>query len=61
MNTYAPTRPAQTLYVNIRRDELAQLKQDRERLQAQVEHLQQQLLALHAPMSPELQARAALN
>ncbi|MDQ0740661.1 DUF6026 family protein [Pseudomonas sp. W4I3] len=61
MNTYAPARPAQTLYVNIRRDELTQLKQERERLQAQVEHLQQQLLALHAPALPELKARAALN
>lgn len=61
MNTYAPTRPAQTLYVTIRRDELSQLKHERELLQAQVAHLQQQLLAQHRLALPETQAGTALN
>lgn len=51
MNTATATRPAQTLYVTIRRDELYQLKQEREQLQAQVAHLQQQLLAQRALVS----------
>lgn len=61
MNTYAPSRPAQTLYVSIRRDELSQLKHERDQLQAQVAHLQQQLLAQHLPALPVAQAGTALN
>ncbi|MBD8097551.1 hypothetical protein IFR08_07145 [Pseudomonas fluorescens] len=41
------TRPPQTLYVNIRRDELRQLKDERDQLQQEVlrlrSHLQAQL------------------
>ena len=37
--------PPQTLYVTIRRDELAQLKADRERLLEEVAQLRQQLQA----------------
>lgn len=61
MTTYAPTRPAQTLYVTIRRDELAQLKHERDQLQAQVAHLQQQLQAKLAATLPVAQAGATLD
>lgn len=61
MTTYAPTRPAQTLYVTIRRDELNQLKHERDQLQAQVAHLQQQLQAQFVATLPVAQPGAALN
>ena len=41
MNTAQMTRPPQTLYVSIRRDELRQLKDERD-------HLQQEILRLRA-------------
>ena len=43
MTTVLSARPAQTLYVTIRRDELRQLKDDNAQLLQQVEHLRQQL------------------
>ncbi|MBC2658638.1 hypothetical protein H7A76_24635 [Pseudomonas sp. MSSRFD41] len=45
MGTVLPARPAQTLYVTIRRDELQQLKAERDQLQrelAQIRLLQNQ-------------------
>lgn len=49
MGTVVNTLPPQTLYVTIRRDELAQLKADRERLLKEVAQLRQQLQADDAP------------
>jgi hypothetical protein len=47
MSTAQTTRPPQTLYVTIRRDELRQLKDERDQLQQEVlrlrSHLQAQL------------------
>ena len=43
MNTVLSARPAQTLYVTIRRDELRQLKDEHAQLLQQVEQLRQQL------------------
>ncbi|WP_178114540.1 MULTISPECIES: DUF6026 family protein [unclassified Pseudomonas] len=47
MSTVHMTRPPQTLYVTIRRDELRQLKDERDQLQQEVmrlrSHLQAQL------------------
>ncbi|MFA7943589.1 DUF6026 family protein [Pseudomonas brenneri] len=40
------TRPPQTLYVTVRRDELRQLKDEREQLQQEVLRLRAQLQAL---------------
>jgi hypothetical protein len=39
MGTVLPATAPQTLYVTIRRDELRQLKEDREQLQNKVAHL----------------------
>ncbi|AHC36186.1 MULTISPECIES: DUF6026 family protein [Pseudomonas] len=54
MSTAQMNRPAQTLYVTIRRDELRQLKDERDQLLMQVAQLQMQLqgpsaVALAAP------------
>lgn len=46
MGTVLSARPAQTLYVTIRRDELRQIKDEREQLIYQVEQLRKQLQAL---------------
>ncbi|MBC8787004.1 MULTISPECIES: DUF6026 family protein [Pseudomonas] len=47
MSTAQMTRPPQTLYVSVRRDELRQLKDERDQLQQEVlrlrSHLQAQL------------------
>ncbi|ANF86632.1 DUF6026 family protein [Pseudomonas sp. M5A4_2d] len=47
MSTAQMTRPPQTLYVSVRRDELRQLKEERDQLQQEVlrlrSHLQAQL------------------
>ncbi|WP_438866761.1 DUF6026 family protein [Pseudomonas sp. L1(2025)] len=47
MSTAQMTRPPQTLYVSVRRDELRQLKEERDQLQQEVlrlrAHLQAQL------------------
>ena len=45
MGTVVNALPPQTLYVTVRRDELAQLKADRERLLKEVAQLRQQLQA----------------
>jgi len=39
MGTLLASRPPQTLYVSIRRDELKQLKDERDQLQNKVAHL----------------------
>ena len=54
MSTAQMNRPPQTLYVTIRRDELRQLKDERDQLLMQVAQLQMQLqrpsaVALAAP------------
>ncbi|WP_178124722.1 MULTISPECIES: DUF6026 family protein [unclassified Pseudomonas] len=43
MGTVLPARPAQTLYVTIRRDELRQLKDQRDQLQQELAQLRLQL------------------
>jgi len=43
MSTAQMTRPPQTLYVSIRRDELRQLKDERDRLQQEVLRLRSYL------------------
>jgi len=53
MSTAQMTRPPQTLYVTVRRDELRQLKAERDQLQQEVlrlrSHLQAQLNQAQAP------------
>lgn len=39
MGTVLPARPAQTLYVTIRRDELRQLKAERDQLQQELSQM----------------------
>lgn len=51
MGTVLPARPAQTLYVTIRRDELRQLREEREQLLDQVAELRQQLQQAQATTS----------
>ena len=43
MGTLMPATPTQTLYVSVRRDELRQLKDERDQLRQQVAHLNQLL------------------
>ncbi|MGE8412592.1 MAG: DUF6026 family protein [Pseudomonas sp.] len=43
MGTVLPARPAQTLYVTIRRDELRQLKDERDQLKDELAQLRQLL------------------
>lgn len=52
MGTVLPARPAQTLYITIRRDELRQLREEREQLLDQVAELRQQLQQAQATTSP---------
>lgn len=52
MGTVVAARPAQTLYVTIRRDELRQLRDEREQLLDQVAALRQQLQQAQATVSP---------
>lgn len=49
MNTALPLLAPQTLYVNVRRDELRQLKEDRAMLQKKVENLTLLLQQAHNP------------
>jgi len=58
MGTVLPARPAQTLYVTIRRDELRQLKAERDQLQQELSQLRlllqgqgqtAQISSLHTP------------
>ena len=44
MSTAQMTRPPQTLYVSVRRDELRQLKEERDQLQQEVLRLRSHLL-----------------
>lgn len=44
MSTAQMTRPPQTLYVSIRRDELRQLKDEREQLQQEVLRLRSHII-----------------
>lgn len=44
MSTAQKNRPPQTLYVNIRRDELRQLKDEREQLQQEVLRLRSHII-----------------
>lgn len=43
MGTFMPAMPPQTLYVQVRRDELNRLKEERDQLQQQVAQLHQLL------------------
>lgn len=52
MGTVLSARPAQTLYVTIRRDELRQLREEREQLLDQVAELRQQLQHAQAEPTP---------
>ena len=60
MTTVLSARPAQTLYVTIRRDELRQLKDEHAQLLQQVEQLRQQL-ALGQSSLPLAHKTAHLN
>jgi len=54
MSTAQMTRPPQTLYVSIRRDELRQLKAERDQLQQEVLRLRSHLQGqLDQPFSPQ--------
>ncbi|MCU7646720.1 DUF6026 family protein [Pseudomonas piscis] len=50
MGTVLPARPAQTLYVTIRRDELQQLKDERDQLQKEL--AQMRLLLQNQDLQP---------
>ena len=52
MGTVLAARPAQTLYVTVRRDELRQLRDEREQLLDQVAALRQQLQQAQAAVAP---------
>ena len=57
MSTAQMTRPPQTLYVTVRRDELRQLKDERDQLQQEVLRLRSHLQAqLNQASSPALSA-----
>jgi hypothetical protein len=57
MSTAQMTRPPQTLYVTVRRDELRQLKDEREQLQQEVLRLRSHLQAqLNQASTPALSA-----
>ncbi|WP_157806788.1 MULTISPECIES: DUF6026 family protein [unclassified Pseudomonas] len=47
MSTAQMNRPPQTLYVTIRRDELRQLKDEREQLQQEVMRLRSHIIQAH--------------
>ncbi|KAF0866701.1 DUF6026 family protein [Pseudomonas sp. LD120] len=51
MGTPLPARPAQTLYVTLRRDELRQLKEERDRLQQELAQLRLQLQNQEQPQA----------
>ncbi|WP_460123517.1 DUF6026 family protein [Pseudomonas sp. S2_C03] len=52
MGTVQTARPAQTLYVTIRRDELRQLKDERDQLKQEVEQLRLLTQGLQAHSKP---------
>jgi len=59
MGTALPARPAQTLYVTIRRDELRQLKDERDQLKQELAQLRQLTQGQHAPAVTALHAPRA--
>jgi hypothetical protein len=62
MDTVMTARPPQTLYVTIRRDELRQLREERELLMRQVAHLQERLQqALPTDYLPPVTTKKALH
>ncbi|WP_053119802.1 DUF6026 family protein [Pseudomonas sp. P1.31] len=62
MDTVVTARPPQTLYVTVRRDELRQLREEREQLLRQVAQLQSLVQAQHsADLLPAPTARALRN
>ena len=62
MDTVMTARTPQTLYVTIRRDELRQLREERELLMRQVAHLQERLQqALPADYLPPVTTKKALH
>ena len=58
MSTVHMTRPPQTLYVTIRRDELRQLKDERDQLQQEVMRLRSHIV--QAQLDQPASAQAAL-
>lgn len=54
MGTLLPKMPPQTLYVTVRRDELQQLREERDRLRQQVATLNLQLQQAQASDKPAL-------
>ncbi|MDR9864171.1 MULTISPECIES: DUF6026 family protein [Pseudomonas] len=48
MDNVVTARPPQTLYVTVRRDELRQLREEREQLLREVAHLQERLQQIQA-------------
>jgi len=54
MGTVLPAQPAQTLYVTIRRDELRQLKEQRDQLQQELAQLRLLLKDQGQPVPPYL-------
>jgi hypothetical protein len=61
MGTLLAARPPQTLYVSIRRDELKQLKDEREQLQNKVAHLILLLQDAQSQLTSAPYAPQALN
>jgi hypothetical protein len=62
MDTVVTARPPQTLYVTVRRDELRQLREEREQLLRQVAQLQSLVQAQHsADLLPAPTALALRN
>lgn len=61
MGTLLAARPPQTLYVSIRRDELKQLKDEREQLQNKVAHLILLLQESQSQLTGSTYALQALN
>lgn len=55
MGTLQAARPAQTLYVTIRRDELRQLKDERDQLKQEVAQLRLLRQGIQAPPMPVIQ------
>ncbi|WP_347900420.1 DUF6026 family protein [Pseudomonas purpurea] len=59
MDPVVTARPPQTLYVSIRRDELRQLKDEREHLLRQVAQLRLLLQQAQLPQTPAVTLKAA--
>ncbi|MDR9753627.1 DUF6026 family protein [Pseudomonas sp. SZMC_28357] len=59
MGTALPARPAQTLYVTIRRDELRQLKDERDQLKQELAQMRQLIQGQSAQPVPLMHASRA--